>query len=104
MTKFIETSKPSGYDENLHKLGLYLPYNILAIKDGKQYDFSIKVRDIDGRPDCKIGDVCNNIWFRPKQALLNNWSGYKSYSNLSRAVQNCLIKNGFKVLGWYKSE
>lgn len=102
MTKFIETCKPSGYDENLHKLDLYFPYNILAIKHGRQFDFSIEVRDLSGKPDCKIGDFCNNIWFRPKQALINNWSGYKSYNDLSRAVKNCLIKRGFKVLGWYE--
>lgn len=40
MTKFIETCKPIGYDDNLHKLDLYFPYNILAIKDGRQYDFN----------------------------------------------------------------
>lgn len=102
MTKFIETCKPSGYDENLHKLDLYFPYNILAIKHGRQFDFSIEVRDLSGKPDCKIGDFYNNIWFRPKQALINNWSGYKSYNDLSRAVKNCLIKRGFKVLGWYE--
>lgn len=103
MTKFIETCKPNGYDENLHKLDLYFPYNILAIKNGKQFDFSIEVRDLSGLPDCKIGDFYNNIWIRPKQALISNWSGYKSYSNLSRAVKNCLIKRGFEVLGWYKN-
>lgn len=102
MTEFIETCKPSGYDKNLHKLDLYLPYNILAIKDGKQYDFSIEVRDINGNADCKIGDFCNNIWFRPKQALINNWNGYNSYNDLSRAVKNCLIKRGFEILGWYE--
>lgn len=104
MTKFIETCKPFGYDENLHNLGLYFPYNILAIKDGRQYDFTIDVRDLLGKPDCKIGDFSNNIWFRPKQALKNNWSGYNSYSNLSRAVKNCLIKRGFTILGWYKRQ
>lgn len=104
MTKFVEICKPFGNDENLHKLGLYFPYNILAIKDGKQYDFSIDVRDLSGKPDCKIGDFSNNIWYRPKQALENNWSGYKSYSNLSRAVKNCLIKRGFTILGWYERE
>ena len=104
MTNFIETCKPFGNDENLHKLDLYFPYNILAIKDGRQYDFSIDVRDLSGKPDCKIGDFSNNIWFRPKQALENNWSGYKSYSNLSRAVKNCLIKRGFTILGWYERQ
>ena len=102
MTEFIETCKPSGYDENLHKLDLFLPYNILAVKNNRQYDFSIEVRDLMGRPDCKIGDLSNNIWFRPKQALIDNWNGYKSYTSLSRAVKNCLIKRGFEVLGWYK--
>ena len=102
MTKFIETCKPADLDVNLHKLDLYLPYNILAIKNGHQYDFSIEVRDIQGKPDCKIGDFCNNIWYRPKQALKNNWTGYNSYGNLSRAVKNCLIKRGFEVLGWYE--
>ena len=104
MTEFIETCKPFGCDKNLHKLNLYFPYNILAIKDGRQYDFSIDVRDLSGKPDCKIGDFSNNIWFRPKQALEDNWSGYKSYSNLSRAVKNCLIKRGFTILGWYERQ
>lgn len=104
MTEFIETCKPFGYDENLHKLNLYFPYNILAMKDGRQYDFSIDVRDLLGKPDCKIGNFSNNIWFRPKQALKNNWSGYKSYSNLSRAVKNCLIKRGFTIIGWYERQ
>lgn len=104
MIKFIETCKPVGFDTNLHKLDLFFPYNILAIKDGKQYDFSIEVRDLSGLPDCKIGDFYNNIWIRPKQALINNWCGYKSYNDLSRAVKNCLIKRGFKILGWYKRE
>lgn len=104
MTEFKTICKPTGFDVNLHKLDLFFPYNILAIKNGKQYDFSIEVRDLLGNPDCKIGDFYNNIWIRPKQALINNWSGYKSYSNLSRAVKNCLIKRGFEVLGWYKRE
>ena len=99
----IETiCKPIGLDANLHKLGLYLPYNILATKNGIQFDFSIEVRDIEGHPDCKIGDFSNNIWFRTKQALTNDWTGYKSYNDLSRAVKNCLIKKGFEVLGWYE--
>lgn len=101
MTNFIEICKPVGFDANLHKLDLFFSYNILAVKNNRQYDFSIEVRDLMGRPDCKIGDFGNNIWFRPKQALIDNWNGYKSYSNLSRAVKNCLIKRGFEVLGWY---
>lgn len=104
MTEFKTTCKPIGFDANLHKLDLFFPYNILAIKGGKQYDFSIEVRDLSGKPDCKIGDFCNNIWIRPKQALINNWSGYKSYSNLSRAVKNCLIKRGFTILRWYERQ
>ena len=95
--------KPVGFDANLHKLDLYLPYNILAIKNGIQFDFSIKVRDVMGSPDCKIGDINNNIWFRTKQALANSWQGYKSYNDLSRAVKNSLIKRGFEVLGWYEN-
>lgn len=102
MSKYVEMCKPVGLDENLHKLELFLPYNILAIKDGKQFDFTVTVRDLKGRPDCKISDFCNNIWFRSKQALKNNWTGYKSYADISRAVQNCLIKRGFIILGWYK--
>lgn len=104
MTEFKTTCKPVGFNANLHKLDLFFPYNILAMKSGKRYDFSIEVRDLSGKPDCKIGDFYNNIWIRPKQALINNWSGYKSYSNLSRAVKNCLIKRGFEVLGWYERE
>lgn len=104
MTEFKTTCKPVGFDANLHKLDLFFPYNILAMKNGKQYDFSIEVRDLSGKPDCKIGDFYNNIWIRPKQALINNWSGYKSYVDLSRAVKNCLIKRGFEVLGWYERE
>ena len=104
MTKFVEICKPLGHDENLHNSDLYFPYNILAIKDGRQYDFTIDVRDLSGKPDCKIGDFSNNIWFRPKQALENNWKGYKSYGNLSRAVKNCLIKRGFTILGWYERQ
>ena len=103
MTKFIEICKPVGFDANLHKLDLFFPYNILAIKNGKQFDFSIKVRDVIGTPDCKIGDISNNIWFRTKQALVNGWTGYKSYNDLSRAVKNSLIKRGFEVLGWYEN-
>ena len=102
MTKFIETCKPIGFDANLHKLDLFFPYNILAIKNGIQYDFSIEVRDLHGTPDCKIGDFSNNIWFRTKQSLTNNWTGYKSYNELSKAVKNSLIKRGFEVLGWYE--
>ena len=102
MTGYIKVCKPVGYNKNLHKLDLYLPYNILAIKNEIQFDFSIKVRDVMGTPDCKISDIGNNIWFRTRQALTNNWTGYKSYSDLSRAVKNCLIKNGFEILGWYK--
>ena len=104
MNNFVEIVKPVGFDANLHKLDLFFPYNILVIKDGRQYDFSIEVRDLSGKPDCKIGDFSNNIWFRPKQALKNNWSGYKSYSDLSRAVKNCLIKRDFTILGWYERQ
>lgn len=45
MTKFIETCKPFGYDENLHKSNLYFPYNILAIKDDRQYDFKQLIKN-----------------------------------------------------------
>lgn len=102
MNKYVEMCKPAGLDENLHKSELFFPYNILAIRNGKQFDFDIEVRDLKGRPDCKISDYYNNMWFRPKQALKNNWAGYKSYSDMSRAVKNCLIKRGFIILGWYK--
>lgn len=102
MNKYVEKCKPVGFDANLHKLDLFLPYNILAIKDGKQYDFTVEVRDLSGEPDCKIGDFYNNIWLRPKQALKNNWTGYQSYADISRAVKNCLIKRGFTILSWYR--
>ena len=102
MTKFETICKPAGFDANLHKLSLFLPYNILAINNGKQFDFSIEVRDLNGKPDCRLGDFCNNVWYRPKQALKDNWTGYGTYSNLSRAVTNCLIKRGFTILGWYE--
>ena len=102
MNEIKTICKPIGFDANLHKLDLFFPYNLLAVKNGKQYDFSIEVRDLSGKPDCKIGDFYNNIWYRPKQALKNNWAGYGTYSNLSRAVTNCLIKRGFTILGWYE--
>ena len=94
--------KPTGFDANLHKLDLFFPYNILAMKDGRQYDFSVEVRDLQGRPDCKIGDFSQNIWYRPKAARSLEWEGYRSYSKLSRAVKNCLIKHGYEILGWYE--
>ena len=94
--------KPVGFDANLHLLDLFFPYNILAMKNGKQYDFSVEVRDIPGKPDCKIGDFGNNIWYRPKAALKEGWGGYRTYSNLSRAVKNCLINHGYTILGWYE--
>lgn len=87
----------------MHKLGLFFPYNILAMKNGKQFDFSIEVRDLRGKPDCKIGDFGNNIWHRTKAALKDNWEGYKTYRDLTRAVKNCLIRRGYKVLGWYEN-
>ena len=92
---YKEMVKPCGFDTN---------YNILAMKDGKQFDFSVEVRDLKGMPDCKIGDFANNIWFRPKPALKDTWEGYKGYSELSKAVKLCLIKKGFTILGWYKRE
>ena len=104
MSNFVEIVKPVGYDVNLHNLNLFFPYNILAIKNGKQFDFSIEVRDLQGKPDCKIGDFGNNIWHRPKAALKDNWEGYRTYGNLSRAVKNCLIHRGYEVIGWYKRE
>lgn len=104
MNNFKELVKPVGYDANLHKLGLFFPYNILAMKDGKQFDFSVEVRDLQGKPDCKIGDFGNNIWYRPKAALKDNWDGYRTYGSLSRAVKNCLIHHGYEVLGWYEKE
>ncbi len=94
--------KPTGFDANLHLLDLFFPYNILAMKNGKQYDFSVEVRDLRGRPDCKIGDFSNNIWHRPRAALKENWEGYKTYDDLSRAVKNCLVKRGYEILGWYE--
>lgn len=102
MYNFVETVKPTGHNPNLHKLDLFFPYNILAMKNGKQFDFSVEVRDIKGYPDCKIGDFGNNIWYRTKLALKDNWTGYETYSDLSRAVKNCLTKRGYEVIGWYK--
>ena len=72
MMNDIKICKPIGLNENLHRLDLYLPYNILAIKNNKQFDFSIDVRDLAGRPDCKIGDFCNNIWFIESSKKLFN--------------------------------
>ena len=94
--------QPTGFDANLHKLDLFFPYNILAMKDGRQYDFSVEVRDLHGRPDCKIGDFSNNVWYRPRPAQKLDWTGYTSYRNLSRAVKNCLTNHGYTVLGWYE--
>ena len=94
--------EPTGFDANLHLLDLFFPYNILAMKDGKQYDFSVEVRDMRGRPDCKIGDFCNNIWYRPNPATKDGWEGYKTYAQLSRAVKTCLTKRGYEILGWYE--
>lgn len=94
--------KPVGFDANLHKLDLFFPFNLLAMKNGVQFDFSVEVRDLQGRPDCKIGDFSKNIWYRPKAARSLQWEGYRSYSKLSRAVKNCLIKHGYEILGWYE--
>ena len=99
---FKDIVKPTGFDTNLHKLGLFFPYNLLACKGGRQFDFSVEIRDIEGRPDCKISDFGNNVWYRPKKALNLNWNGYDTYSNFTRAVKNCLIKNGYTILGWYE--
>jgi hypothetical protein len=103
MNNFKSITKPMGYDPNLHKLGLFLPYSILATKGGKQFDFSVEVRDIIGKPDCKIGDFGNNVWYRTKAALKDNWEGYRTYSDLSRAVKNCLARRGYEILGWYEN-
>ena len=94
--------KPTGFDANLHKLDLFFPYNLLAMKNGVQFDFSVEVRDLQGRPDCKIGDFSKNIWYRPKAARSLTWEGYRSCSKLSRAVKNCLIQHGYEILGWYE--
>lgn len=98
------TQTPVGFDTNLHKLGIYFPYNIIAYRDGIQFDFSIKVRDALGRPDCKISDFGNNVCYRPKPALNTDWNGYSSYGELSRAVKLLLIKRGYDVVGWYERE
>lgn len=94
--------KPTGFGPNLHKLDLFFPYNILAMRNGKQFDFSIEVKDLSSRPDCKIGDFGNNIWFRTKPAMKEGWEGYESYEQLAKAVKCSLTRRGFTVLGWYE--
>lgn len=91
-------------DNNKMYSELFLPYDILAYKDGKQYHFSIKMRDLYRQPDCKIGDIENNVWYRPAAATRKGWTGYKSYANLSRAVKNLLRKYGYDVVGYYEAE
>lgn len=80
--------------------GIFFPYNILTYKDGKQYDFSIETRDLNGNQDCKISNFGINLYMRPKQALKDNFMGYKSIGQFSKAVKNCLINHGFDVIGW----
>ena len=84
--------------------GLFFPYEILAYKNGKQYQFSIETRDVNGRQDCKIGSFSANTWMRPAAALKDNFAGYKNIGTLSTAVKNCLISNGYHIEGWVKPE
>lgn len=94
--------KPTGFDANLHKLGLFFPYNLLAYRNGQQYDFDIEVRDLDGKPDCKINCFYSNFWYRTNGALKTSWQGYATYAILAREVEKKLKKEGFNILGWYE--
>ena len=92
-TKDLEAEYPAAR-------GLFFPYEMLVYKNGKQYQFSIETRDINGRQDCKIGSFGDNVWMRPAAALKDDFNGYKSIGVLSTAVQNCLISHGYHIQGW----
>ncbi len=86
--------------DNLHHGGLFFPYEALVCRNGENHTFSIEVKDINGVPDCRIGNFYLNVWFRPKKALDSNFEGYKSVPDFSRAVINCLNRHGYRFLGW----
>lgn len=94
--------KPSGYNPNLHKLDLFFPYNLKATYKDRVWEFSIEVRNMKGKPDCKIGCWEENCWFRTKSALKENWAGYSSYGKLAQAVETTLKNKGFSNFIWEK--
>lgn len=103
--KYIQTIKTKDLVvNNLHKDSLFFPYEALAYKKGKQYSFSIEQKDILSRPDCKIGDFANNIWFRPAAATNTDFKGYKTVSSFSTVVQNCMTSHGFSFVGWIERD
>lgn len=90
-----------GFDPNLHLLGLFFPYSVDAYrKDGTYHEFDIEIRDMQGRPDCKIGNFSLNVWYRTNAAMRDNWEGYSSYQELARQVENRLEKEGYTQFNW----
>jgi hypothetical protein len=73
---------------------IYYDKEVKAMYQGKQYNFSIETHN----NDCKIGDFCNNIWFRTPYAI--KYKPYKSNAIMERSIVRLLTNKGFKDIKW----
>lgn len=75
---------------------LFYPLDFECDKDGMRYSFSVKLRDIEGRPDCRLDDFYRNLWIRPNKALSFTWKGYKDEAQMQKSIKISLTRRGFK--------
>ena len=110
--RFVET-KPVGFDKKDITL-VQLKPGVTLLHGALYYDKEIKVkneeispvsmelsietRDVNGTPDCKIGNFKHNFWFRTNAGIKGKT--YHSRQTLERAIEKLLIKNGFEIMGW----
>jgi len=66
--------------------------------DLKIINLSVELRDINGIPDCKIGNFSLNFWHRTPKGV--NKEEYTSTTRLERAVEKVLRNRSFEIIDW----
>jgi len=74
--------------------------DVLATKDGENYQFDIRMRGFDSQPDCMIGNFGINAYYRPLRFVNEPYRPYKNVSDFKRGINLCLKANGYTVLGY----
>lgn len=84
------------YIKAINNNDMNFKYEILTDKTS----FSIRLRDFNNNHDCKIENFGFNLYLRPKKALSNKMTPYKSFNSFNNAIQKTLKANNLTPINW----
>lgn len=99
--QFIHDKLRIDYKLSIENNSLFYNWSAIAIKDGREVEFTIQLRDmLKGYPDCKIGNFLENFYMRPDSQCKKEGKRYNTFRGFQHAVIMCLRSEGWKFIKW----